>query len=62
MLANLGNDEEMPSMLSGSASPPRSGGGMLNTNNIPDIDAENGKWNGLGGREIYRPLLLVFQF
>ena len=42
MLANLGNDEEMPALQSGSASPPRGVGGM-NANNIPDIDGDDGK-------------------
>ena len=42
MLANLGNDEEMPALQSGSASPPRGGGG-INVNNIPDIDGDDGK-------------------
>ncbi len=59
MLANLGNDEEMPSMP-GSASPPRSGG-ILNTNNIPDIDAENGEHNQQIHIFLHNVLLVSFR-
>lgn len=40
MLVNLGNDEEMPALQSGTSSPPRGG---INVNNIPDIDGDEGK-------------------